>query len=110
MGGPWNIRVVHSPSPQPSPQGEGEPSPVLIRSLRLRVGHAATWLPLLGERVGVRGNVIDAGNQLHFCTLSYPPKASKEHLRAISSPEHVGSCLWHSGHCSSFSTTLRRRL
>jgi len=47
----------HSPSPQPSPQGEGEPFPVLISSLPLHTSARAARPPLLGERVGVRGNL-----------------------------------------------------
>src|SRR6266446_2078920 len=51
-----NFRMARSPSPQPSPQGEGvtigrrpvEAPRVLLGLVRL--------LPLLGERVGVRGN------------------------------------------------------
>ena len=45
-----------SPSPQPSPQGEGEP-PLRLRDLEAprMVPDRTTSLPLLGERVGVRG-------------------------------------------------------
>ena len=71
------LRVSCSPSPQASPQGEGETFPralvtraslvvVCLRNARQRSGdcnrnlrifqHRASALPLLGERVGVRGN------------------------------------------------------
>ena len=71
------LRVPCSPSPQPSPEGEGEPftralviRPSLVvvclrderqgsgdckRNIRI-FQHRANALPLLGERVGVRGN------------------------------------------------------
>ena len=71
------LRVSCSPSPQPSPEGEGETFAralvirsglvvVRLRNERQRSGdcsrnvrifqHRASALPLLGERVGVRGN------------------------------------------------------
>src|SRR5437016_4236897 len=38
----------------------------------------ATWLPLLGERVGVRGNLIDARTESQQCKIfSHPPKLSR---------------------------------
>ena len=43
----------------------------------------AAWLPLLGERVGVRGNVIDARNELINASFSYPPKVSRNHFLGV---------------------------
>jgi len=80
------LRVSCSPSPQPSPQGEGEtfpralvirPSLVVVcpRNERQRSGDGnrnlriflrpASALPLLGERVGVRGNEANSNHQSH---------------------------------------------
>ena len=61
-----NSQVLHSPSPQPSPQGEGGTSAYAITCSRFAFRRAAAWLPLLGERVGVRGNAIDARNEPHI--------------------------------------------
>jgi hypothetical protein len=75
------LRVSRSPSPHPSPSGEGEtfardlairPSLVVVclRNERQRSGDCkrnvrifqqrANALPLLGERVGVRGNEVNS--------------------------------------------------
>ena len=77
------LRVPRSPSPQPSPRGEGEtfaralvilPSLVVVRlrNERDRSGdcnrdvrifqHRTSALPLLGERVGVRGNEANSNS------------------------------------------------
>jgi hypothetical protein len=78
------LRVSCSPSPQPSPQGEGEtfardlvmrPSVVVVcfrhesqrsgdcnRNLRI-FERCASALPLLGERVGVRGNEVNSNTK-----------------------------------------------
>ena len=78
------LRVSCSPSPQPSPPGEGEtfaralarrPSLVVVclRNERQRSGdrkrnvrifqRRASALPLLGERVGVRGNEANSNSR-----------------------------------------------
>src|SRR6266542_2618902 len=84
-------RVSCSPSPQPSPAGEGEtfsralvirPSLVVMclrderhrsgdcnRNLRI-VPHSPNALPLLGERVGVRGNETNSDPRLTTTTVT----------------------------------------
>src|SRR5882724_3776311 len=67
-------RRSRSPSPLPSPQGEGEPRPVLIRSLPALTSCLAAWLPLLGERVRVRGNGP------HKYSIAHPLEMSRNHF------------------------------
>src|SRR6266404_9665527 len=54
----WNILALHSPSPQPSPQGEGATLPYAEVRNRSDDERGRRFPPLLGEGVGVRGNVI----------------------------------------------------
>src|SRR2546428_11339264 len=102
-------RALLSPSPQPSPQGEGAALSV-PRSKRRRWGkdwrQFSLSLPLLGERVGVRGNGIDARQRTSRRQLDLPtenveePKDLLAHLRIDDeghgtivgeANEHVGS-------------------
>ena len=53
-------RASRSPSPQPSPQGEGESAAAVVNSGDLSK-EAASRLPLLGERAGVRGTATPSG-------------------------------------------------
>ena len=78
-----DYHVLRSPSPLPSPQGEGEPPPVLIQIATVLTRCVPTWLPLLGERVGVRGNAIGTRNEPHKCKLQLP-SAVKSSLGPLS--------------------------
>src|SRR5437868_7200716 len=57
----WTVLShARSPSPQPSPQGEGEPFASATKDRNAANGsEQETILPLLGERVGVRGKRLN---------------------------------------------------
>jgi hypothetical protein len=95
------LRVSCSPSPQPSPQGEGETFAralvirsslvvVCLRNERQRSGDGnrtvrifqrrASALPLVGERVGVRGN--EANSNARRRTISGTVKLRESPGRA----------------------------
>ena len=68
------------PHPYPLPKERANLCPAPVRSLGSFDSVCRNGLPLLGERVGVRGNVMDARNEPHKCKLQLPAESVQEPL------------------------------
>src|SRR5438876_4500879 len=76
VGKPWVIVRSCPPHPNPLPKERESRSPTQVETTSMGQGLAIV-LPVLGERVGVRGTGSTPDNGPHVGSLTYPLKTSR---------------------------------